>query len=96
MTILLTMLLMVDLMVYDALLKDLLMRSGFGAPSDHSHDGLIGPFDPLVDVNFMVDMQYVDAGNVGYCRIALCYIFQDFLSFWSSLIRLDFRFFWFL
>ena len=87
---------MADLMVKDALLKALLMRSGFGAPSDCSHDGLIGPFDPLVDVDCMVGMRYVDGGNVCYCRIAFCYVFQDFLSFWSSLTLLDFRFFWFL
>ena len=60
-------LLMVDLMVKDALLKSLLMRSSFGAPSDLSHDGLIGPFDPLVNVNCMVSMWYVDDGNVDYC-----------------------------
>ena len=41
MTILSMELLMSYLMVKDALLKALLMRSGFGAPSDRSHDGLI-------------------------------------------------------
>ena len=49
-------LLMVDLMVKDALLKVDLIRSSFGAPSDRSHDGLIGPFDPLVNVDCMVSM----------------------------------------
>ena len=34
-------LLMADLMVKDALLKALLMRSGFGTPSNRSHDGVI-------------------------------------------------------
>ena len=75
--------LMVDLMVKDALLKALLMRSGFGAPSDRSHDGLIGTFDPLLDVDCMVSMWYVDNGNVDYCRIAFYYVFLDFLSFSS-------------
>ena len=89
-------LLMAYLMVKDALLKALLMHSGFGAPSNRIHDGLIGPFDPLVGVDCMVDMRYVDGGNVGYCQISFCYIFQYFLSFWSSLILFDFRFFWFL
>ena len=88
--------LMADLMVEDALLKALLMCSGFGTPSDHSHDDMIGPFHPLVNVNCMVDMWYVDDGIVGYCRISFCYVFQYFPSFWSSLILLDFRFFWFL
>ena len=86
-------LLMVDLMVKDALLKVLLMCFVFGTPSDHSHDGLIGNFDPLVDVDCMVGMRYVNGGSVGYCRIAFYYVFLDFLSFWSSLILLDFRFF---
>ena len=58
---------MADLMVKDALLKALLMRFSFGAPSDRSRDGLIRPFDPLVDVNCMVGMRYVDDGNVEYC-----------------------------
>ena len=58
--------LMVDLMVKDALLKDLLMHSGFGSPSDRSHDGLIGPFDPLVVVKGMVDMRYADGDHVDY------------------------------
>ena len=44
-------LLMVDLRVKDALLKALLMCFGFGTPFDHSHDGLIGPFAPLFDVD---------------------------------------------
>ena len=83
---------MVNLMVKDALLKALLILSGFGTPYDRSHDGLIGPFDPLVDVDCMVDMWYVDGLNVSYCRIAFCYVFQDFLSFWSSLILLLFMF----
>ena len=63
--------LMEDLMVEDALLKALLMCSSFGAPSDYSHDSLIGPFDPLVDVDCMVGSQYVDDENVsyGFCRI---------------------------
>ena len=86
---------MADLMVRNALLKALLMRSGFGAPSDRSHDGLIRPFDPLVNVDCMVSMRYVDSGNVSYCRIAFYYVFLDFLSFWSSLIVLVFMFFWF-
>ena len=60
-------LLMADLMVKDALLKADLMYYGFGAPSDRSHDELIGPFDPLVDVDDMVDMRYVDGEYVGYC-----------------------------
>ena len=75
-------------MVKDALLKALLMRSSFGAPSDRSHDGLIGPSDPLVDVNCMVGMWYVDDGNVDYYRIAFDYVLLDFLSFCSSLILL--------
>ena len=41
---------MVDLMVKGALLKALLMCFGFGTPFVCSHDGLIGPFDALVDV----------------------------------------------
>ena len=70
------------------------MRSGFGAPFDCSHDGLIGPFDPLVDVNGMVGMWYVYDGNGDYCRIAFYYVFLYFLSFCSSLIILGFfRFF---
>ena len=79
-------LLMADLMVNDTLLKALLMRSGFGAPSYRSHDGLIGPFYSLFDVDGMVGMWYVDDGNVDCCRIAFCYVFLHFLSFWSSLI----------
>ena len=55
------------LMVKDALLKALLMRASFGAPSGCSHDGLIGPFDPLVDVDGMRRMRYVNDGNVDYC-----------------------------
>ena len=51
---------MVDLMVKDALLKDLLMHVSFGAPSHRRHDGLIGTFDPLIDVNCMVGMWYVN------------------------------------
>ena len=58
---------MEDLMVHDALLKALLMHSSFGTPSDRSHDGLIGPFDPLVDVDDMVNMWYVDGEYVDYC-----------------------------
>ena len=86
-------LLMVDLMVKDTLLKALLMRSGLGSPSDRSHDGLIGPFDPLVDVDGMVGMRYLDCGNVNYCQIVFYYVFLDFLSFWSSLILfVSFRF----
>ena len=54
-------------MVKDDLLKALLMRSSFGAPSDCSQEGLIGPFDPLVDFDDMVDMRYVDGENVNYC-----------------------------
>ena len=87
-------LLMADLMVKEALLKVILMRAGFGAPSNHSHSGLIGNFDPLVDVDCMVGMRYVDDGNVEYCRIAFCCVFLYFLSFWSSLICfVSFRFF---
>ena len=41
---------MVDLMVKGALLKSLLMCFGFGTPFVYSHDGLIGPFDALVNV----------------------------------------------
>ena len=41
MVILSMVLLMVDLMVKDALMKVELIRSGFGTPSDCSHDGLI-------------------------------------------------------
>ena len=86
--------LMADLMVEDTLLKDLLMCSSFGTPFDRSHDSLSGPFDPLVNVDSMVGMWYVDDGNVDYCQIAFCYIFLDFLSFWSSLIIfVSFRFF---
>ena len=59
--------LIADLMVKDALWKALLMPSAFGTPSDRSHDGMIGPFDPLVDVDCMVDMRYVDGGDVSYC-----------------------------
>ena len=68
---------MADLMVEDSLLKALLMRSGFGAPSDYSHDSLIGPFDPLVDVDCMVSRRHVDGENVGCCfyRIVFCYVF---------------------
>ena len=68
-------------MVNDALLKDDLMRSYCGAPSDRSHNGLIGPFDPLVDVDDMVDMWYVDGENVDYCQMSVYYICRDFLSF---------------
>ena len=60
-------LLMADLMVKDTLLKALLMRSGLVAPSDRSHDGLIGPFDPLVDVDDMVNMHYVNGDCFDYC-----------------------------
>ena len=69
--------LMADLMVEDALLKALLMRFGFDAPSDCSHDSLIGPSDPLVDVNCMGGRQYVDGENVGGCfyRVVFCYVF---------------------
>ena len=41
MAILSMVLLMVDLMVKDALMKAELICFGFGAPSDCSHDGLI-------------------------------------------------------
>ena len=41
MAILSMVLLMADLMVKDILMKADLIRSGFGAPSDYSHDGLI-------------------------------------------------------
>ena len=41
MAILLMVLLMVDLMVTNALMKDELIRSGFGTPIDCSHDELI-------------------------------------------------------
>ena len=76
---------MEDLMAKDALLKDLLMPSGFGACSIYSHDGLIRPFDPLVDVHddgnaiCVVGSWYVDGYNVSwyFCRIVYCY----FLSF---------------
>ena len=81
MTILLIVLLMEDLMVKDALLKADLMCTGFGAPFDHSHDGLIGPFDPLVDVNDMVDMQYVDGEHVDYYQMTVSYVCRDCLSF---------------
>ena len=57
-------LLMMDLMVKYALLKADLMHSGFGAPSDRSHNGLIVPIHPLVDFDDMVDMQYVNGGRV--------------------------------
>ena len=67
MEILLMVLLMAYLMVKDTLLKDDLMRYGFGAPSDHSHYGLIEPFDPHVNVNGMVGMWYVYDGNGDYC-----------------------------
>ena len=83
-------------MVKDAILKADLMRSSFGAPSDRRHDGLIGPFNPLIDVDDMVDMQYVDGENLNYFQIAFNYIFLDFLPFLYSLILLDFMFFWFL
>ena len=57
----------------------------FGACSIYSHDGLIRPFDPLVDVHddgnaiCVVGSWYVDGYNVGwyFCRIVYCY----FLSF---------------
>ena len=64
-------LLMADLMVKDALLKALLMRSSFCTPSNRNHDGLVGPFDPLVDVDDMVDMRYVDAKHVDYYQMAV-------------------------
>ena len=48
-------LLMEDLMVKDALLKALLIRSSFCDPSDRSHDSLIGPFYSLFDVDYMVN-----------------------------------------
>ena len=63
---------MEDLMAKDALLKDLLMPSGFGTCSIYSHDGLIGPFDPLVGVHddgnvvCVVGSRYVDGYNVGW------------------------------
>ena len=76
--------LMADLMVEDSLLKALLMRSGFGAPSDRSHDGLIWIFDPLVDVDDMVNMRYVDGDRVDYCPMVVYYICRDFPSFWFS------------
>ena len=60
-------LLMVDLMVKDALLKAILMCYGFGTAFIHSHDGLIGPFYHLFDVDGMVSMWYVDDGNVNCC-----------------------------
>ena len=41
MVILSMVLLIVDLMVKDGLMKDELICSGFDAPSDCSHDGLI-------------------------------------------------------
>ena len=41
---------MEDLIVEDTLLKAILMRSSFGAPSNYSHDSLIAHFDPLVEV----------------------------------------------
>ena len=41
MAILSMVLLMADLMVKNALMKADLIRSGFGTPSDCSHDGLI-------------------------------------------------------
>ena len=74
---------MVDLMVEDALLKDILMHSSFGSPFDCSHDILIGPFDPLVDVGCMVYNRYVDGANVNCCffRSVICYIFRNFMSF---------------
>ena len=84
---------MVDFMVKDTLLKDDLVYFGFNTPSDCSHDGLIWPLNPLVNVNDMVDMRYVDGENVDYCQMAVYYICWDFLSFWFSLIILDFRIF---
>ena len=89
-------LLMADLMVKDDLLKALLMSFGFGTPSDRSQDGLIGPFDPLVDVYDMVDMRYVDGEHVDYCQMSVYYVCRYYLSFWFSLIHLDFRFLLFL
>ena len=55
-----------DLMVKNALLKALLMCYVFCGSSVWSHDGLIGPFDALVDFrddeNFgcVVGSRYVD------------------------------------
>ena len=75
---------MADLMMKDDLLIALLMCSSFGAPSIYSHDGLIGPFDPLVDdgnVNRMVSSRYVDNVACYFCQIVLCYFLRDFLSF---------------
>ena len=69
MAILSMVLLMVDLMVKDALMYFELIRSGFGAPSDYSHDELIRCFGPLVDDEGMVDLWYVDDKNVDYCRM---------------------------
>ena len=71
MAILLMEALMAELMAKDSLLKALLMRYVFGAPSDYSRDGLIWPFDPLVDVNDMVGMQYVDGEHVDYCHMSV-------------------------
>ena len=52
-------------MANDGLLIDLLVRSGFGDLSIYSHDGLIGPFDPIFDVH--------DDGNVG-CMVGIRYV----------------------
>ena len=51
--------LMEDLNVKETLLRVLLMRVGFGAPSVDGHDGLIGPFGLI-----FVDMHH-DGENVG-------------------------------
>ena len=64
---------MACLMVKDTLLKALLMRYGFGATSDHSHDRLIGPFDHLVDVDCMVDRHFVNGKKFSYCFCLIVY-----------------------
>ena len=72
---------MVYLMVKDSLLKADLMHSSFGASSGCSHNGLIGPFDPLVDGADMVDVWYLNIENVDYGRMVVYYVFQNFLSY---------------
>ena len=78
---------MADLIVKDALLIALLIRSGFGTTSFDRHDCLIGPFDPLVDVHddgnveYMVGSRYVNNVSCCFYRIVFCYFHRDFLSF---------------
>ena len=83
---------MADLVAKDTLLIALLMRSGFGAPFVYSHDGLIGPFDPLVgvhddgNVDCMVGSWYVNNVGCCFCRIVFGYFLRDFLSLCSCWI----------